>query len=311
MTTSEAGAARIAKAAEQLARARKLAEGPPEPRIYYQDTHVTLWCGDMRDVLPILAKQGKRFAACITDPPYQETSLDWDRWQEGWLGLVAQVTDSTWCWGSARMFGVRWAEFAAAGWKLSQDVVGADDDGTPILRDRVAVWEKGNGSGAVNDRFRRVHEYAYHWYTGLWRGIYHETPRVPAVGSRLRPGEVVQRRDGRVTHQGDWIAKPYVNDGTRLMRSVIYASNMRGRAIHPTEKPAAVLIPLIEYSVPPGGTVLDVFAGSCSLGLAIRELNSREPDPARHRRAVLIEADEAMCAKAVEKRLSHADLFTA
>jgi site-specific DNA-methyltransferase (adenine-specific) len=94
------------------------------------------------------------------------------------------------------------------------------------------------------------------------------------------------------------------------MRSVIHAKSMRGKAIHPTEKPVEVLSPLIEYSVPPGGTALDVFGGSCSLGIAIRQLNAKTSDPALHRKAVLIEADEAMCAKAVAKRLSVTDLFT-
>lgn len=282
---------------------------PREPFIYHQDDCITLWCGRMEDTLSLLA--GQRFDACITDPPYGETSLAWDRWPTDWLAMVAQHTDSMWCWGSARMFGKRWNEFEAAGWKLSQDVVGADEDGTPIVRDRVAVWEKNAGSGAATDRFRRVHEYAYHWYTGPWRDIYHDVPRVPSTSDRHgRIGEVVRKGADRMPHRGDYKVKDWTDDGLRLMRSVIRAKNMRGRAIHPTEKPVEVLSPLIEYSVPPGGTALDVYAGSCSLGMAVRELNAKQPDPALNRKAVLIEADESMCARAVEKRLSITDLFT-
>jgi site-specific DNA-methyltransferase (adenine-specific) len=74
---------------------------------------------------------------------------------------------------------------------------------------------------------------------------------------------------------------------------------MRGKAIHATEKPVEILAPLIEYSVPPGGVVLDPFAGSGSTLLTARQLD---------RRAVGIEANEEYCERAAE-RLSVPDLF--
>jgi site-specific DNA-methyltransferase (adenine-specific) len=43
-------------------------------------------------------------------------------------------------------------EFAEHGFKYSQDV----------------VWEKQNGTGFHNDRFRRVHEHAVMFYRGAW-----------------------------------------------------------------------------------------------------------------------------------------------
>ena len=46
------------------------------------------------------------------------------------------------------------------------------------------------------------------------------------------------------------------------MRSVIPVRSMHGRAIHPTEKPVGILDPLIAYACPPGGLVVDPFAGS-------------------------------------------------
>lgn len=275
---------------------------PPSPKLYYQDEFVTLYHGKMEDVLPTLG----RFDACVTDPPYGETSLTWDRWPSGWPALVAQHTDSMWCWGSMRMFLARHGDIEAADWKLSQDVIGVEEDGTPIVRDRVVAWEKGNGSGAATDRFRRVHEYATHWYQGMWRDIYHETPRVPAG-----PGSAVMRRRRTVSrgdHLGEYALASYEDDGMRLARSVIRVKNMNRRAIHPTEKPVDVLTPLIKYStpeggpmVPEGGIVLDPFAGSASTLLAARTLG---------RRAVGIEGDEAYCEKAALRLSSTLDLFT-
>jgi site-specific DNA-methyltransferase (adenine-specific) len=76
-----------------------IAVGNPVP--YFQDDAVTLYCGDMRTILPALKVEPD---CVVTDPPYGETSLAWDRWPVGWPGLVADVAHSMWCFGSMRMF---------------------------------------------------------------------------------------------------------------------------------------------------------------------------------------------------------------
>jgi site-specific DNA-methyltransferase (adenine-specific) len=73
------------------------------------------------------------------------------------------------------------------------------------------------------------------------------------------------------------------------MRSVIYARNAHGRAIHPTEKPAALLEILIRTSCPEGGLVADWFAGSGAAGEACRLTG---------RRYLGCEIDAAMAEKA-------------
>lgn len=241
---------------------------------YYQDDWVTLYHGDMRELLPALEITAD---ACVTDPPYGETSLAWDRWVDGWPALVAACASSMWCFGSMRMFTDRWPEFA--GWKLSQDV----------------VWEKHNGTGFAADRFKRVHELALHFYGGAWDSIRHAAVRESAGAARVGS---VRASAARVPHTGDIGATHYVDDGQRLIRSVIKWPSVRG-GCHRTQKPAAVLAPLIEYAVPPSGLVLDPFAGSCSTALTARSLG---------RRAVVIEGDESHCERAAE-RLSIPDLF--
>lgn len=238
---------------------------------YYEDADTTLYLGDMREVLPGLAVD---VDVVLADPPYEETALEWDRWPDGWIQVAARASGSMWCFGSMRLFGVRFAEFLEAGWTFSQDV----------------VWEKHNGSGFHADRFRRVHEHVTHWYQGLWAEVHHDVPTTAdAVAKQVR-------RKERPPHMGDTDRSSYTTEdgGPRLMRSVIEARSMHGRAIHPTEKPVPLLDPLICYGCPPGGTVLDPFADSGSTAVAAR-LSGR--------RSILIERREPYC-EAIADRLA-------
>jgi site-specific DNA-methyltransferase (adenine-specific) len=242
--------------------------------VYYSDDTVTLLLGDMREILPALGLQ----ADCIvTDPPYQETSLAWDRWPKGWTFAAAEAASSMWCFGSMRMFLQQGYEFGDAEWKLSQDV----------------VWQKNAGTGFSADRFKRVHEHALHWYRGDWATTHHDVPREAFKGPDK--GSVIR---SAISHTGTVGRKAWVDDGTRLMPSVLYAKNMKGRALHPTEKPLGILDPLIRYACPPGGLVLDPFAGSGSTLDAARQCG---------RRAIGIEANERY-AEAAARRLSNLTL---
>jgi site-specific DNA-methyltransferase (adenine-specific) len=238
---------------------------------YFDDGTVTLYLGDMREVLPTL---GLTVDAIVTDCPYGETSLKWDRWVDGWPTLAATAARSMWCFGSMRMFLEHNGEFSAAGWKFSQDV----------------IWEKQQGSCFVADRFNRVHEHALHWYLGPWRTTHHDVPRTGA-----REATRIGRRSavGKATH-GERGQSPDLRDGFRLTRSVIQVRNLNGRSLHPTEKPVGILDPLIRYACPPGGLVLDLFAGSGSTLDAARQSG---------RRAIGIEGDEKYV-EAAAKRLS-------
>lgn len=238
---------------------------------YFDDGQVQLWLGDCREVLPAL---GVTADLVVADPPYGETSLAWDRWPDGWLDVAATVTSSLWCFGSMRMFLDRRDEFE--GWTLSQDV----------------VWEKNAGTGFAADRFKRIHENALHWYRGRWREVYHEGQRQeapPTDSDQQRFGQRVRQHRGDSYHLGNISAGAWVDDGTRLTPSVIRVKNMRGRALHPTEKPLGILDPLVRYACPPGGLVVDPFAGSGSTLEAAR-LSGR--------RAIGIEANEEYAERA-------------
>lgn len=243
---------------------------------YYQDDLVTLYHGDCREVLSTLGS----FDLIVTDPPYGETSLKWDTWPKGWPSILAGHAPSMWCFGSMRMFLAQRDEFAD--WRMSQDV----------------IWEKNTGTGMATDRFARVHEHAVHWYRGDWSKVYHATPRIK-VGSLHRvatkpAGALKAQHLGGVSNTSAW-----EDDGTRLVHSVFRIHGMHRRGEHPTEKPTGVLEPLMEYACPPGGSILDPFAGSSSTLAAAK---------ATGRMAVGIEADERYC-EAAAKRLSQDTLF--
>ena len=243
---------------------------------YFSDAFVDLFLGDCREVMPCVIAS----ADCVVaDPPYGDTSLEWDVRPTEWLDLLP--SQSLWCFGSLRMFMSTGSEFAAADWKLSQDV----------------IWEKHNGSSFHADRFKRVHEQAVHFYRGAWADVYHETPKT------MDATKNTVRRKKRPPHMGELGASHYASDdgGPRLMRSVIYCRSAHGHAVHPTQKPEGILRPLIEYACPPDGCVLDPFAGSGSTGMAARQLG---------RRSILIEKDEAY-AQAAAMRLSQLALEVA
>lgn len=218
--------------------------------------------------------------AIVTDPPYGETSLPWDKWVDGWPEAVSRVlkpSGSMWVFGTFRMFTSHWSEFS--NWNLAQDV----------------IWEKHNGSGFATDRFRRVHEQVAHFYRGSWGDVF--KGKVVTMDAKKR---TVKKSAKASKWHGTTGATTYQSEegGPKIMRSVIYARSMHGRSLHPTQKPEAILEPLILNSCPPGGVVLDPFAGSGSTGFVAHRLG---------RSAIMIEGDQKY-ADIIHERFS-SDLF--
>lgn len=245
---------------------------------------IDLYIGDCRKVLPTLP--ARSVDVVVTDPPYGETSLTWDVPVADWLPLVDRVlkpAGSLWLFGSMRFL----APMVAAcdtreldGWRFSHEV----------------VWEKHNGSGFQSGRFRRVHEFAAHFYRGPWARVYRK--QVVTMDATAR----TVRSKRRPTHTGHIERTPYVSHdgGPRQMTTIIYCRSEHGRAAHPTQKPLGILRPLIEYACPAGGTVLDPFAGSGSTGIAAREMG---------RNAILVELDPKYHATAAD-RIAQMPLLT-
>ena len=231
---------------------------------------------DCRELMP---SHGP-FDMILADPPYGETSLAWDRRVEGWIALARAAlkpTGSIWAFGSLRSFVATAQRFADVGLRLAQEI----------------VWEKQNGTGFHANRFKRVHELAVQCYPGeaAWRDIYNDVQTTPDAAA------LTVHRKQSPPHTGHIDAGHYVSHegGPRLMRSVIYVRNCHGRAIHPTEKPSALLEILFRTSCPEGGLVGDLFAESGAAGEACRLSGRRylgceiDPDMAAKARARLSE----------------------
>ncbi len=239
---------------------------------YYSDDAVTLYHGDCRDIMPRL---DETITVAIADPPYGETSLTWDRWPDGWVAALPATVRQLWCFGSMRMFLAEHARGEFGDFRFKEEV----------------VWEKQNGSGFQTNAVRRVHEYAALWYRGPWGDLTINPQHTDDATART------VRRRTRPTHLGHIEAGAYESHdgGPRQLRSVIYMRNEHGRAIHPTQKPVALCETLTRISTNPGDLILDPTAGSGTTLVAAK---------ATGRRAVGIEADEAMCAKAAARLAS-------
>lgn len=226
------------------------------------------------------------FDLILSDPHHGDTSLAWDQRVEGWVGLARAALKparSMWVFGSLRSFMAAADRFADAGLRLAQEI----------------VWEKQNGTGFHADRFKRVHELAVQFYPAEtpWRDIYNDVQTTPDATART------VRRKQRPPHTGQIDAGHYVSHdgGPRLMRPVIYVRDCHGRAIHPTEKPSALLEILIRTSCPEGGFVGDWFTGSGSAGGACRlsawryigcEIDSDMAEQARARMGSVLPFDD-------------------
>jgi site-specific DNA-methyltransferase (adenine-specific) len=126
------------------------------------------------------------------------------------------------------------------------------------------------------------------------------------AGWRLAQDVVWEKHNGsnsaadRFRRVHELAASHYVSKdgGPRHMRSVIRAKSCHGYATNETQKPEAIVTPLVAFSVPPGGVVLDPFAGSGTTLVVARQTG---------RRAIGIELRREQCEDVV-RRLAQIDL---
>lgn len=228
---------------------------------YYSDDAVTIYHGD---VLDVLAEMATPVDAVITDPPYASgTRLEAQKSSSGAMlraGRFAdrpieldQMTTTGFVWLiRAVAFGVRpmlpdgGSFLSFIDWRQWPNLVGALETCNYRVQGMI-VWDK--GSMGLGNGFRAQHELVCHASKGV--------PNVHDRGC----GNVL--RHGRVEPTD-----------------------------HPSPKPEQVMQRLIEVVVDEGGTVLDPFMGSGTTLRAAKNLG---------RRAIGIEVDEAHCETAAKR----------
>lgn len=205
------------------------------PRPYYQDSAVTLYHGDCREILPELGKVDH----VITDPPYGDTAT-----HEGHLSKV-KLRDGGPA-GQALGFGGisrvdclnfaqewtriawRWVVFTCE-WKYAHVL----DEQALLVR--LGIWRKRNGAPQ---------------FTGDRPGTGWE-----AVAVCHRPG------------------KKHWNGGGR--HAFWDIPKVQGQTGHPTEKPLELFAAFVQDFTDPGELILDPFTGSGTTLRAAKDLGRR------------------------------------
>lgn len=269
------------------------------------DTDFALHLGDVLDVLPTLTPES--VDAVVMSPPYADARDD--------VGWYSDLTYADWCY--------RWLERLLVvtrpdgslmlnlgrlhrdGQELDYwvDVLGRARRAGWYWLDTL-VWHKVNGGGGKGSPYLiDRHEYVF-WlarsvtpYKGFDEARQPYSPatlerytRKWKAGSGAVKGKDSAEQHGRDLHPAG--AKP----GTVFTSS---AGATKGVA-HPTPMDADLAEHLVKLSCPPGGIVLDPFAGSGTTALAARKLG---------RRSINIEIDAAHASEAA-RRLAQQTIFS-
>lgn len=230
---------------------------------YYQDEHVTLYHADCIDVMADMPDHS--VAAVLTDPPYSSGGRR-ENARSIRKSMTRTVDDDEWIRGDAmstngftyllRMCGLQWRRILRPG---GHALTFIDWRMAPAL------------AGALETADLRQH------------------PILVWDKKRIGMGAVFRNQHEFIVHMtAGNAAEPQRRDVPNVLS---FAPVKDGE--HPTEKPEPLLRTLLSVVTPPGGLVLDPFAGGGSTLSAAKSLGLK---------AVGIESDERWC-EAISRRL--------
>lgn len=228
-------------------------------------SQIVLYRGDALDVLRSLPTAS--VDACITDPPYGEENAPWDgprshEWYRAWLAEVNRVVVPN---GPIVTFAPRRKlDFVMS---AVRDVRG-DSSACPMQR---VVWVHRQGFRVAAGYLRPEHEEIV--ASGLLAVESDEVRHFRPNADDAKPvRRLVRTRSGFGPH----VHVPH--PAGRMAGSVIELPRRKRdveRTGHPTQKPERLMRYLVALAVPPGGTVLDPFAGSGTTLVAARDMGRR------------------------------------
>lgn len=225
----------------------------PKPlRPYYSRGRVRLYWGDCLEVLPRL---GRRFDLVLTDPPYRFKSV-------GGGGFRAKIyTDKKF---------LTMAEFDPAPFVAAA-----------LGRQRVPNIVAMCSRDLIYDYARLAHERGLKFDPHAW----HKPNAIPFTSGTFKADlEYLALIYGP--------GRPWQKGQPQRTYSKLFTHNTLRKKVHVTQKPLELMRRYLTILCPPGGRVLDPFAGSATTLAAAAELGLG---------AVGIEHDKRMCRVAAER----------
>jgi DNA modification methylase len=246
---------------------------------YYQDSHVTIYHGDCREILPELPKVDLVF----TSPPYWK-QRDYELEDFDWTRTVPPVLGSFHLSGSQILVNLGLIHIKGEVFEYWNILIGA-------MRERGYrlfgwyVWDKLRGlPGDSNGRFAPSFEFIFHFNKNACE-VNKIIPTQESSRKKYPPKTALRQKDGKVRKLTspdkcgqDW----KIPDSTIRL----YPQLARGGFADDHPAPFPIELPKFIISAFPGETILDPFAGSCTTGRAAKDLN---------RKCICIEIEEKYC----------------
>ena len=215
--------------------------------------------GDCLEEMAKLAEEGVKVDAVITDPPYGTTACKWDSvipFEPMWERLNNLVKPN----GAIVLFG---SEPFSSALRMS-NIENYKYDW---------VWNKDKGFGVFLAKRQplRTYENISVFYE---KQPTYNPQMTDANPDRIRPlskGNLHGARNNITNSDNCKVDKDY-NPNKRYPINILKFSNPVGRAIHPTQKPVALMEYLIKTYTNEGETVLDFTMGSGTTGVACKKL---------------------------------------
>jgi len=229
---------------------------------YYHDGQVTLYCGDCRDVLPLL--DDASIDLVLTDPPYASGARrDADRQVRG--SMMRATEDEDW-----------FSHDAMTTWGFTWFLRG-------ILTDTRRVLKRGAHLYVFTDWRQQPNVYGMLEATG-----YRVNHSLVWDKSHFGMGTYWRNQHEHIVFASNGMPTAMLNRG---MGSVIRCPSVPSeQRVHPTEKPGELLRRIL--AAVPGDVVFDPFAGSGTTLRAAKDLG---------RRAIGVEINPDNCKEAVKR----------
>jgi len=233
---------------------------------YYKNELTTIYNGDCLEVMDYLIKQGIKFDAIITDPPYGTTACSWDNvipFDKMWPRLIKLRKDKT----PIVLFG---SEPFSSHLRMSNIKEYKYD----------WIWDKMKGTNFLNAKIQPM---KYHEIISVFNQ--HNYYPQKTYGHKKKIS--FRSKDLQTEVYGD-INKDYRYESTeRYPKSIQeFHVDTQSSSLHPTQKPVELIKYLIETYTKKGDLILDFTAGSFTTCIAADQLG---------RRSIGIELDKGYC----------------